>query len=285
MPTPVACTAYLGSDAGRGWSETIHLNVASPTPNLVPILSSYLGLMLNFRRPMLGADRYIKGLKVSAPTPTGAIASVPYRFSPYSYPTTKRDGCAPSSAVRCQMGEATGTLFAPHYLGGFWDDVERNEQLDFTTAAGVAWKSLLDAYITNMLAGGYGWMAQDANNTRRGLVTGYISNPDGTITFTLDVESGPPLGDAPVPTNMRIARLNGSDSPLNTTMLVSVTGANTVKTLKRQAAGPFVTSGTFVMAEQAFTAYTGILYAALARKAEGRPTILSPARRKAAARF
>jgi hypothetical protein len=285
MAQAIACTAYFGSNAGRGWSETYHLALPSPTPSLIPILGAFLGLMNDFRRPLLGKDRYLKGLKVSCPTPTGAIQSVPFRYSPFLYPGNQRAGCAPYLAAMCRMGEVSGTEFAPIFLRGFWDDIEQNEQIDFTTAAGAAWKALLDQFIPQLISGRYGWLGQDEIGTSRGKVTNYTLNVDGTITFVIENTAGgptPPVGSVQ---EFRVARLNGSDSPLNKSMPVTVVDATHVKTLKRIAAGAFVTAGTYVIPQQTFVQYTGVLYTILAKKGEGRPTNQSPARRKARAQF
>lgn len=283
---PIAHTAYFGSDTGRGWTETIFKYSATPYPDLSGMMLSYANLIINLRRPLLGSDRYVKGLKVSVPTPNGSVQSIPLRYAPYAYPAPpKNDGCSPTTRALCRMNDPTGTAFAPHSLGGFWDSVERNEQLNFSTAEGAAWKVLLDSYIANLVAGGWGWMALDDVNTIRGEVLTYSANADNTVTFTLEIPPAFALPAVGSTVRIRFARLNHSNSPLNTTFVCTVASTNTVKTIEQVAAGPFVTKGTYVIAAHTFAPYAGYMYAILQRKAEGRPTLQSPARRKAAARF
>ena len=169
MPTAF-CEIFFGSDAGRGWAEGHHVQVTTPL-NLSPVFVAFKEMVDTFRKPLLAADRYLKGLKISVPTPTGDIASVPFKYAPVGYPSNKRTGCAPSAAAKVHMADSTNTRFSPIYLRGFWDDVEQNEELDFTTAAGAAWKALLDQYVTALRTGGYGWMGLDSTLTVRGFCT------------------------------------------------------------------------------------------------------------------
>jgi len=279
MPKVLQCTAYFGSDAGRGWSESHHLEVATPVGDLLPYLQSFKTLNDNFRRPLLGKDRYLAGLKVSYPTDDGNIASAAYRYQPVAYPGNTRDGCAPSVSALARLGDATNTKFSGCNLRGFWDDVEKNEELNFTTAAGKAWRSLLSSYIAGLVQGGYGWLAADSAFTRRGVVTGYATDADGFVTFTVQVDQGPalPIAGTP-PFSIRVAGLNNSKSVLNNTHIVAPVDATHVKTVLRTAALPFQEAGTFVQIVTGLVPYTGLQYVILARRAMGRPTSSSPAR-------
>jgi len=283
MAVTAFCEIFFGSDAGRGWAEGHHIVVTTPL-NLGPVFSAFKTLVDTFRKPLLANDRYIKGLKVSAPTPLGDIASAPYRYAPVGRPSNKRSGCGPSLAAKMHMADSTNTRFSPIYLRGFWDDVEVDEELDFTSAAGAAWKALLDQYTTALVAGGYGWNGLDNTNTIRGNVTNYTIDVNGFVTFTVDYPAGPVAFNPGEINTVRFARINHSSSTLNRSLVLKVLTATTLKTVNPIAAGLFDSAGTFVAEGKAFLSYLGAQYTILARRSEGRPTGLSPARRKARAR-
>lgn len=284
MPVTVTFTAYFGSDAGRGWSES-HKKFYGDTPgDLLPLMNAFKSLMDGFRRPLLASDRYLKGLKVSYPSADRGIASSAYRYQPRSYPTNTKKGCAPSLAAQARFGDVTNTQFSNSFLRGFWDNVEQNEELDFTTADGAAWKALFDMYSLALVESGYGWDALDSVFTVRGEVVGYTVGVDRLVTFEVKRTAGGVMPAAGTLVSFRAARINNSSSVLNRTFQARVVDATHVVTLQPIAAGPFTSEGTFVIEYKTFARYTGVQYVVLARKSEGRPTNNSPARRKARAR-
>lgn len=285
MSVPLTCIAFFGSEAGKGWAEKHALSVDDVPGDLLPFLQSFKTLMDNKRRPLLGSDCYLKGLRVSYPTPSGDIASSGYRYTPYAFPATKRTGAAPALSAKVRFGEASNTQFSDTHLRGFWDDVEHDEQLDFTTAVGLAWKSLLDEYTTGLVAGQYGWEGLNPALTQRGTITGYVVGIDGLVTFTVVVTSGPALVSEPgTRLQFRAARLNDSKSVLNDTHVVEVIDATHVRTMKRTAALSFLSAGTFVMERRQFLRYTGVQYTILGKRSMGRPTLQSATRKRARAR-
>lgn len=284
MPTYIKCQAFFGSDEGRGWSEAHHLSVSTPPSDLLPTLQGFKTLIENYRRPLLGRDRYIKGYRVSYPTASGTLASSPFRYNQLLYPGNQREGCSPSSAAKVRMGEVGNQHFSDIYLRGFWDVVEQDEELDFTTAGGAAWKALLDQYTNALVVGNYGWLGQDAANTRRGQVTNYTADLNNFVTFNLAVTTGAPFTPGPTKINFRAARLNDSNSVLNRTHVVEATGASTVKTVQQTASTPFTAQGTFVAPALVFYKYTGVQYTVMATRREGLSFFLSPGRQKARAR-
>src|SRR6185295_4975269 len=209
MPVILKFTAFFGSDEGRGWSESHCMQQPDPPANLLQSMLAFKTLLDDKRRPLLGKDCRVEGLRVSYDTATGDIASSPYKYSPFAYPGNQRAGAAPSVSAKVRMSEAGNTFFSDIHLRGFWDDVEKDEQLDFTTAAGTAWKNLLDQFTASLVAQNYGWEGIDPTLTRRGNVTGYTINGDKTITFNLDITQGPPLpGVAGTKLRMRCAKIN-----------------------------------------------------------------------------
>lgn len=274
------CEIFFGSDAGRGWAEGHHITVSEPL-NLSPVYVAFKNMVDTFRKPLLAADRYIKGLKISVPTPLGDIASVPFKYAPVGRPGNKNAGCAPSVAAKVHMSDTTNTRFSPIYLRGFWDDVEQDEELDFTTAKGAAWKALLDQYVTQLVNGGYGWLGLDSTNTIRGEVTNYTTDVNNFVTFTVNYPAGPVAFNVGETNTVRFARINHSNSVLNRSLIVKVLTATTLKTVNPIASTPFDSAGTFVAEGLKFIQYLGAQYTILARRPEGRPTGQSPARRKA----
>lgn len=281
MPTIIKCTAFFGSDAGHGWSESHFVPGGNPPVVLLDYIQSFKTLMDNFRRPLLGKDCYIKGLRVSYKTDTGAIASSAYRYTPYSYPGNQREGSAPSVSAKVRMGDSTNTQFSDIHLRGFWDAVEKDEALDFTTAAGTAWKQLLDQFTDNLVGQNYGFMGQEEANTIRGKITGYTTDANGFVQFSIEKTSGPALPAAGTLRQFRAAKLNGSKSILNRTMIVEVDSPITCKTVVPTAAGEFVSDGTFVMRETNYVGYTGVQYTILGKRSMGRPTLQSLTRARA----
>jgi hypothetical protein len=285
MAVPIRCTAFFGSDEGRGWSETHVINAPDTPGELLTYLQNFKLLMDAQRRPLLGSDCRLEGLRVSYPTASGVIASSAYKYQPFAYPASSNIGASPSVAAQARMGDVTNTMFSNVFLRGFWDAVEQNEQLDFTTAKGAQWKALFDSFAAALVSGAYGWEGINEALTQRGNITGYTVNVDNTITFTVVVTSGPPISSAPgTRLPFRAARLSASKSILNQTHTVEVVDATHLKTVKQTAAAPFETPGTFVIEHKAFVGYTGVQYVQLAKRSMGRPTGRSPARLKAKAR-
>jgi hypothetical protein len=278
-------TAFFGSDAGRGWSESHECLATDPIGDMLPYLQTFKTLLDTYRVPLLGEDRRLERLRLSYKLPNGSIASSSYEYTPYTYPGNKRTGSAPSVAAECRMGEISNTGFSNIYLRGFWDDVEIDEQLNYTTAAGKQWKSLLDQYVAALVRAAYGWETISDDDTPRGNVTGYTIDLTGFVTFTFTITNGVdpfPVGSI---VEMKVSRLNNSSSPLNTTHKVQIVSPTTAVTLRQTAAGPFKSSGTFSQPVRSFAFYTGMQYSKLAKRSEGRPTGRSPARRKARARY
>ncbi len=289
MPV-VRLTVFFQSDDGWGWSETHHKDGGAQINNLGQFLNDFSAIVQNNRRPLLGRDQYIYAARASYPTVTGEIASAVLRYNPPLRGTTQNQntdvfGCAPGLAAKLRMGNLGGTKFSDVYLRGFWDAVEQDEELKFNTALGAAWKALADQFTAALIAGQYGWLGIDEPNTRRGKITNYVWD-DATekVVFTVTVDSGPALPAVGTKLPIRVARLNNSKSPLNTTHVVTVTAANTLTTVIPTAAGTFTAAGTWVGASKAFIAYNAAQYYSLARRKSGRPFTISPGRLRDRAR-
>lgn len=284
MPVNISCIMFFGSAEGKGWAEKHVIQGNDPPGDLLPFLITLKNVAVNLRRPLLGEDCYLKGLRVSYATATGNVRSSADRFQPLLGPGNQFPSSAPADAVQMRMGESTNSQFSNTFLRGFWRDVQRDEQLDFTTGTGNAFKALLDAYVAGLVSLGFGWEGQNAGNTRKGIITGYDTVAGGFIKFTTDITSGPVFGAPGSQYSMRIAGLNGSGSALNGTHVVQVIDATHVQTILPTAALPFASNGLFTITSKSFLAYTGMQYAQLAKRSMGRPTLVSRTRRPPRAR-
>lgn len=286
MPTVLTCSIIMQSDAGHGWSESHKLSVDTVPGSLTPQLSALRALAVNYRRPLLAADCFLKGLRVSYPlgtTPKSGVASSGDFFSPPMYPTNTFSGAAPTLSANMRLGEVTNSKFSTVYLRGFWDAVETDEELDFVDEPGKSWLELLNRYKDSLVTAKYGWMAQDATLVRRGKVTGYISDINGMIVFTVAKDSGPLMPAVGTISTIRCAQLNNSHSPLNKTMRVVSVSPTELRTVIPTAAGPFQSAGIFTMNGKSFVQYTGMQYCRLGKHNPGRPIGEAPGRRKARA--
>lgn len=284
MATNIKCTAFFGSDDGWGWSETHHKAVSVEPSNLLPVLTSFKALVDQFRVPMLGKDRYVVGLRVAYGTRATGIKSSPYWYEPPRYPGNQREGSSPHVAAKARFGEAGNQKFSDVYVRGFWDAVEKDEQLDFTTSAGAAWKALADQWVAALVQGQYGWLGTNEAQTIRGLVPSYTIQPTGEVRFTLDPKSGPALPAVGTVLTIRVSKLNNSNSVLNTTHVVQVIDATTVQTMVPTAALLGTGKGSFVITRTDFFLYTGVQYWKLAKRKAGAPFGHTPGRSKARAK-
>ncbi len=285
MPTILNCSIIMQSAAGHGWSES-HKKSADTAPgDLQPFLTALKALADNYRRPLLGADCWLKGLRVSYPLASGkGIASSGYFYSPPMYPTNNYSGAAPTLSANMRLGDVTNTKFSSVALRGFWDAVETDEELDFTTLIGAQWEALMIAYKNALVSGQYGFLSQDSTLVRRGKVTGYTVDVDGFTTFTIEKTSGPVMPAANTVVQFRGAQINNSQSVLNTTMRVAVVDATHLRTVIPTAAGLFRSAGIFTINGTSFTRYTGLQYCRLGKRSPGRPIGEAPGRQKARAR-
>lgn len=282
MPVVLKHTAFFGSDGGRGWSESHALLLEDAPTDLLPYMLAFKVLMDDKRRPLLGKDCRLEGLRVAYESAAGSIASSAYKYAPFLSSGNQREGAAPSLSAKARFGDVSNTAFSDVHLRGFWDVIEENEQLNLTSGPGAIWKGLFDQYAAALVAGGYGWEGLDDATTRRGNVVGYTANVDKTITFNLEITEGPAITE-PAGTKLRIkcSRLNNSNSALNRDFTVTVVDETNVKTVRQVAALPFLNAGTFIMEQKTFRTYTGVQYVILGKRSMGRPIGRSPARRKA----
>lgn len=281
MPAPVLKFQIIfEEDSGYGWTE-IHFKQASgENPNLGVQLDNFNASVVAARRLILGNGDNVVGSRVSYPR-AGAIASLAARFFLPGEGT--QPGSAPSVSLAMQMQNADGTRHKIIHLRGFWDAVEHDGGYD---PAGVPpapdWQPRLTAYKDTLVAGAYGWLTKDAATSSQGNVTGYVVGADTRITFTV-LPLTNPLPAVGTILQVRFSKLNNSRSALNRSLLVEVTGANTMKTVNQVAAAPFAAPGRYNMRLTAFVAYSAVGSISLGERRMGKPLNRYPGRSKARA--
>lgn len=283
MPaTVLRCTAFFGSNEGKGWSETHDRNLDTVPSSLLTYLQDFKGLMEATRVPLLGMDCRLEALRVSYKTATGATKSSPFKYSKFVYPSNKNAGAGPPLAAKARIGTTNNENFSDIYLRGFWDDIEANEQLDLDSSKGSQWKILFDQYL-RALSGAqptYGWNGINEDATPRGNVTTYTVAANGIVTFTLEKTNGAawtPFLDSK-PHQVIFSKINNSKSVLNRDLVVKFDSETSCKTVAPIFAGPFTGEGTFIAPVRQFYAYTGLQYLILGRRAMGRPITASRGR-------
>lgn len=289
MPAVVLrCTAFFGSDEGKGWSET-HDRFFSDVPaNLLTPMQDFKTLMENKRVPLLGMDCRLEAVRVSFKTLTGGTKSSPFKYSAFVYPSNKEPSAGPPLAAKARLGTTNNENFSDVYLRGFWDSIEENEQLKLTSAKGTIWKGLYDQYVAALIGAqpGYGWNGIDDVNTPRGNVLAYTVAANGIVTFTLEKTNGAnfaPFLDGK-PHQIIFAKINNGKSVLNRELVCTFPDENTAKTVAPIFAGPNIGTGTFIAAVKQFFLYTGTQYLILAKRAMGRPISASRGRARVKAR-
>lgn len=281
-PTVLRCTAFFGSDEGKGFSET-HDRLLSDTPsNLLTYMQDFKTLIENKRVPLLGKDVRLEAIRVSFKTASGATKSSPYKYSQFKYPSNTRASAGPPLAAKARLGTTNNENFSDIYLRGFWDAIEENEQLVLESSIGTIWKGLFDQYLAALIGAqpGYGWNGINEDATPRGNVTGYTVAANNIVTFTLEKTNGAvwtPFLDSK-PHQVNFAKINNSKSVLNRELVVTFTDETTCKTVAPIAAAAFTGAGTFIAPVKQFYAYTGQQYIILARRAMGRPITASRGR-------
>lgn len=275
----IRLTAFFQTDDGYGWSEQHCVDGGSVITSLQPFLNTFDGIISNLRRPMLGGDAFYIGARAAYRTTGGKIASAPLVKNPgmrgqQTYMGEDTFTTAQEVAAKLRFANITSTAFSDVYLRGLWDQVENAGVLNFTSKAGAGWKALALAYVAGLQQANYGWEGIDPALTSRGDVSAYVSNPDGTITFTVAPTNNVALPVPPSPGirySVRFARLNHSKSVLNRTLVCTVVSPTSLKTVQVVSASDFETAGTYVLPVTGFILYGPVAYWKLARRACGRP--------------
>lgn len=287
MPA-IRLTAFFKDDDGHGWSESHDKDGGSSVTSLSTYLAAFDALMQGFRRPLLGGDAYYIGCRASYRTADGTIAGDnierdPPLRGPQTYSGQDVFMDTPNAAIKMRLRNDASTARSDAYLRGAWDQCFHGGVLDFTGVAGAEWKRRADLYGAALISGGYGWVGTNPAATSRGNVTGYVSNPDGTVTLTVAPTNAIPLPAAGTKLSVKFARINGSKSVLNRSLVCIVgVGGTSLTTVELIAVSDFATAGTYVATVKGFIPYAAVSYYKLSSRKTGRPFGVGPGRLRAA---
>lgn len=286
MP-PVRLTAFFKDDDGNGWSETHDKDGGSSITSLTTFLSNFNALMQGQRRAMLAGDAKYIGCRASYRTDDGTIAGDNIELDPPLVGPQTFNGNAlnmgpPESAVKMRFRNDASTARSDVYVRGQWKEVCIAGVLNLTEPLGAEWKRRADIYAAALIQNGYGWVGTNPALTSRGQVTGYTQNVTGTVTITLHQTNGKPLPAAGTKLAIKFARINGSKSILNRSLVCVVDpGGLSVTTIELIAVSDFQTNGTYVATIKGFIPYAAMSYYRLSRRKTGRPFGLAPGRLRA----
>lgn len=277
MPV-VKLNAFFKDDDGEGWSEQHEKDGGSSITSLTTFLNGFHSLMQSFRRPLLGGDAFYLGCRASYKTDTGAIAGDnifldPPMRGPQTFGGATVNLPKTSDAVKQRMRNDASTARSDIYLRGIWKDVINAGVLDFgVNAQAGEWKRRLDIYTGQLVQLGYGWVGINPALTSRGRVTGYVSNPTGTVTLNLTQVTGGPIPAAGTKVTCSFAKINASKSILNRsfTCVVDV-GAAAVTTTEKVAVSAFETEGTYIIQVKGLIPYAAASYVKLSSRKTGKP--------------
>jgi hypothetical protein len=276
MPT-VRLTGFFKDDDGHGWSETHDKDGGSSITSLTTFIANFDTLMKTFRRPLLGGDAFYIGCRGSYRTASGAIAGDnilldPPLRGPQTFGGQDVNMDAAEVAVKMRLRNDASTARTDVYIRGMWRQIILAGTLQFSDTFGVEWKRRADAYAAALISGGYGWIGTNPTATSRGKVTGYLPNPDGTVTLQVSQTNGVPLPVAGTKLPFKFARINGSKSILNRLLVCTVdTGGTSVTTLEKISPSVFETNGTYIAVVTGFIPYAAQSYYKLAQRKTGRP--------------
>lgn len=276
MPT-IRFTAFFRDDDGNGWSETHDADGGSTITSLAARLASFNSLMKTFRVPLLCGDTFYIGARASYKTPDRTIAGDNILLDPPQRGPQTVAGEAVGSdaievAVKMRLRNEAATARTDVYLRGMPTQVVSAGVLDFIDAVGSQWKIRADSYANQLITQAYGWVGINPAATSRGVVTGYTSNPDQTVTLNCTQTNGIPIPAAGTKLQIKFARINGSKSILNRVLVCTVdAGAASFTTIEKIATSPFQTDGTYIAMVTGFVPYAVQSYYKLARRKTGRP--------------
>jgi len=271
MPFTVKYTTIFSSP-DTGWTESYFFS--SSSDNLA-LLSAQVLPITQKRRFLLGAEAYIKAQRLSIElNEDGSKRRGDSKLMRFFYQGVQAHPCAQRDlALQVLFANVDSTRRKLTFMGGIWDEVS-------TTAGaynpGVGnWQSYMNSWIAAMLAQGMGWIGRQP--VAAGTISGYTSDADNRITFTLTAPGI--FGAGPYSTQQVNIRGLNVTSILNGPLLVTPLSATTCITFKPVAAFPFVSPGIMSRYTSALLIASTIDPQAIMTRERGRPLLVSPGRR------
>lgn len=269
-------TKFKGTE-GYGWTEVHYKLSTSDNPALNVQLSNFNTNVCPARAALLGRGCAIVGTRVSYPR-EGAIASYPLRF--FVPGDGDQDSAAPALSLAILFNDSTYTKSKVLHLRGFWDAVEEDESYHPELPGAAGWTDRLVAWKQALIEGGYGWPSKVPAQSAKGVDVTYVSDADHRITFTLKAP-GMPAGTIGTIQQVRFSKFNNANSILNRQLLVFVTDATHVTTVRQVGAGPMQSKGRFNYRSPGFVGYANTGSISLGERRMGAPLDRSPGRSKA----
>lgn len=251
-----------------GWTESLWINKSSLT-NLADIYIFFQSLALR-RSPMLGAECFIKAIRVSDEAVVGdaLLNYVDIDGNPDNHADD------PNSSLNVILRDSLNKRFKHIYFRGIWDDVAKNfGQYQITNPA---FTTFFNSWTEYLLLNDFGWMGVDKAAAKVAGITGYTTDTSGLITFTLDT---PIFLGIPAYTrkSVAISRLNGK-SNLNGTLVVNVLTPTTCVTTVATAALPYRLPGVMRLNQKVFIDAFSANTQRIGRRAPGSPLLDSVGR-------
>jgi hypothetical protein len=261
---------------GRGWSET-HYSALTGAPGILDNALTVAKIVAVARAQLLGEDCTLATIRASYQAPSQVIGKSIY---PELKGTQGVAGTSWSNSLAAQMRDATGGLKKVIHVRGFPNFLVSDEEyLVPAGAAGNLWRKTYGMWVGALVSANFGWLTTQPTSFY-GLVTGYVINPNGTVTLSVQPTAG--SGPAPVsigPWSVRCSRINKSNSILNRTFVYTYNIANgTFTSLNPIGAAPFTGTGKFKLSVTAFTPYATIWQTELGQRRMGKVTGLYPGR-------
>jgi hypothetical protein len=280
----VRLTAFMKDDDGHGWQESHDKDSGGTPPDVTTLLTNFDNLMNARRVPLLCADSFYIGCRVTFKTAQNATAGDnlerdPPQRGPQTFGGVAITMTAPEAAIKMRLRNAGSTAKSDVYLRGFPKQCIDAGVLDFGSAIGSAWKGKADQYANDLMQGGYGWVGINSALTSRGKVTGYSRQTNGTTIFNVTPTNGVALPAVGTKLNVKFAKLNRSKSVFNRVLVSHVlAGGASVQSDENIAADDFVNEGTYIAEQVTFIPYAAVSYYRLSKRKTGRPFGVGPGR-------
>lgn len=265
MPNPILkyLTMFQGIE-GYGFTEVHYQQAGTLNPDLGALIDVWRDTVVPARAALLGEDYSIVGYRVSYPR-KGAIAATSRRkkFTGWA----QVGGASPSVSLAINFENANFTASKVLHMRGFPDEVEFEESYRPDRLDG--WEDRLVTWINALKAQQMGWLSVDPTVSTSGDVLGYAVQTDNTIVFTL---KAPGINEAFVGTRqqIRFSRFGNGRSILNRSLLVEVTDATHVRTVKPVGANPMTSTGHYNHRATSFLKYASTASISIGERRAGK---------------
>lgn len=258
----------------KGWTETYYTQ--TDNPNLQAIYD-YALPMAYLRAELLGAGCAIEAIRCS----DTAIENDSFLQYINIEPHTDEPAAPLDVSLNFVCRDLQNKRHRHIFVRGIWHRVVGPLgvfQYDYAP-----YKTLIDAWRAKLLSDTYGWLGANNATKKKALITGYVRNDSGQVTFTADnnIFAGIPVNTRK---KIRVSGLNAKTSNLNRELVVYVLTPNTFQTVLPIAASPFQSQGRVSWYDPEFIRMYTVNSQRIGRRGAGAPLLESVGRSKAQAR-